>query len=159
MRAVTTAENVVMRTPHEKKPTSDSRVLRRLVAAEGYLELEMAEQALSELGGIEDPGPYEAEFHYLRGEAFRAQKRFAEAIEPLARAASLLPPMYKPFALRALGQCFRELGDVARAEMTESQIDNPAIVLQARVTVRLDTSQDPPRLQIRVRFNPPEQSE
>ena len=59
------------------------RTVKRLFAAEGYLELGMPEHALEELALIEDAAPIEASVEYLTGEAFRQQERYDDAVESL----------------------------------------------------------------------------
>jgi tetratricopeptide (TPR) repeat protein len=86
------------------------RIVRRLAAAEGYLELQMPEYALFELNAIGDCGPFVAIAELLRGEAFKAQSRFEEAIHPLHRAAEMFPAPYCKRAWLALSECYRERG-------------------------------------------------
>jgi hypothetical protein len=51
-----------------------SKMLRRLLAADGYLDLEMPVQALRELEAIEEPGPLEPAVQFLTGEALKSQE-------------------------------------------------------------------------------------
>ncbi len=56
------------------------RSKRRIRAAQGYLELEMPDQALRELDEIEDPEGCRCMYHALRGEAFRIRKDYEAAL-------------------------------------------------------------------------------
>ena len=56
------------------------RMQRILREAEGYLELNMPQNALSMLARIDDAGTFRGQQLYLTGEALRALERFAEAL-------------------------------------------------------------------------------
>ena len=62
------------------------RTVRRLTAAEGYLELDMPDYALEELEGIDDAGPYAGVVDWLAGEALKEKQDYEAAIESLQRA-------------------------------------------------------------------------
>lgn len=94
------------------------KVLHKIMAAEGYLELGMPIQALEALNAITDAGPLEAMRLYLIGEAFLRQDKYQEAIEPLHQAARLFPVVESRKAWSSLSECFRlggyqELAEVA----------------------------------------------
>jgi len=94
------------------------KVIHKIMAAEGYLELGMPIQALEALHAVEDAGPLEAMRLYLIGEAFLRQEKYHEAIEPLHQAARLFPVMESRKAWSSLSDCFRlggyeELAEVA----------------------------------------------
>lgn len=109
---------------HQFSFTSVSpRILRRLTAAEGYLDLEMPRQALAELDSLDDYGPFEAAMFFLRGQALKAEQRFDEAIAPLQRAAELIPAPHNRAAWISLSECFREQGRVALADALEKFAD------------------------------------
>ena len=72
-------------------PRIPQKTVRRLIAAEGYLELGMPVQALRELDKVSDPGSLTASFSYLRGESLKRIGRYSDAIKPLQYAADLLP--------------------------------------------------------------------
>ncbi|MFG0240958.1 MAG: hypothetical protein ACF8CY_07920, partial [Gimesia chilikensis] len=63
------------------------KVVHKLMAAEGYLELGMPIQALEALSTVEEAGPLEAMRLFLIGESYLCQERYHEAIEPLHQAA------------------------------------------------------------------------
>ncbi len=91
------------------------RVAHRLREASGYLELGMAQQALDRLDDVGDLGPFEGEVNLLRGEAYGAQQRFAEAEASFKAAAKQLPPPYRRPAFLALSMVYQEAGDTDRA--------------------------------------------
>jgi len=94
------------------------KVIHKIMAAEGYLELGMPIQALEALNAVGDAGPLEAMRLYLIGEAYLRQEKYHEAIEPLHQAARLFPVMESRKAWSSLSDCFRlggyqELAEVA----------------------------------------------
>ena len=96
------------------------KTVKRLFAAEGYLELGMPDHALKELAAIEDADPVEASIEYLTGEAFRQQERYDDAVKSLERAAQLIPAPYNKVVWLSLVDCFRQRGDEELAEIVES---------------------------------------
>ena len=115
------------------------KVFRRLVAAEGYLELGLPQRALDELDAIEDAGPLAPPMHYMRGEALRAQRRYEDAIQPLQAAAQLIPAPHNKQAWLALGDCLRHRGQEALANVAESFANAPlqvAPVLNINITIQ-----------------------
>ena len=119
-------ESRVMTTSGKISP----RVVRRIAAAEGYLDLNMPERAMRELETISDPGPYEPTVEYMKGEALIAQRRFSEAIAPLKRAVQLIPPPHNREAWKSLGECYRLRGDEELADVIElfAEQDAPEVV-------------------------------
>jgi tetratricopeptide (TPR) repeat protein len=97
-----------------------TKVLRRLAAAEGYLDLDMPDHALEELEGIEDAGVLEAPRQFLKGEALKAQQRYDEAIEPLRRAAQMIPAPHNKMVWLSLSECFRHRGQTELADLVET---------------------------------------
>jgi len=93
------------------------KTVKRLFAAEGYLELGMPEHALEELALIEDAAPIEASVEYLTGEAFRQQERYDDAVKALERAARLIPEPYNKVVWESLSDCFRKNGDDELADV------------------------------------------
>ena len=113
------------------------KVVHKLMAAEGYLELGMPIQALEALSTVEEAGPLEAMRLFLIGESYLRQERYHEAIEPLHQAARLFPVMESRKAWSSLSECFRlggyhELAEVAllTAEAVE-EIESSYEVLRA----------------------------
>lgn len=111
-------------TPH----FDSQKVVKRLAAAEGYLELGLPEYALTELNRVSDAGPFEAISQLLRGEALQAEERFTEAIPALNRAAELVPAPFNQRALLNLSRCYRANGQdqlAAEAEQAAMPKDLP----------------------------------
>ena len=86
------------------------KTVRRLFAAEGYLELQLPERAIQELDRIEEAGVLAPYASFLRGQAFRRLERYEEAINPLHEAARTIPAPWNGQAWRDLGDCFRHEG-------------------------------------------------
>lgn len=118
--AAVTTENV-----GSEKVLSPQRVVRRLAAAEGYLELELPNYALAELNGLTDSGPFAPIAELFRGEALQAQEKYADAIEPLHRAAQMFPAPFNQRALLALSNCYRHDGQIQLADETAAALDMP----------------------------------
>ena len=115
------------------------RTLRRLIAAEGYLELGLPRYALEELDAIEDAGPLAPPMHYMRGEALRAQQKYEDAIHPLQTAAKLIPAPHNKQAWLALSDCLRHRGQEAMADAAESLANasgQSKAVLNINITIR-----------------------
>jgi tetratricopeptide (TPR) repeat protein len=79
-------------------------------AAEGYLELGMAQHALDTLARLGDPAGLDAHTLYLRGEALRAMERYQEAVLALRQAARLAPENLHVWF--ALGWCYKRTGQI-----------------------------------------------
>ncbi len=93
-----------------------NRIARRLTAAEGYLELGLPADALTELQKIEDPAPFEGAYMWLMGESLRNQGLYDEAIAPLRHAARALPSESGQQAWDALKECLEKSGRSATAD-------------------------------------------
>ena len=124
-----------------------SKTIRRLRAAEGYLELNMPKNAWDELQSIEDPGPFEAVVEFFKGEALKGLKRYGEAVEPLKRAVELVPAPHNQRAWLSLSECFRQGGKEELAEMAEIMArTQQAAIVQAPINLQLSiTIQQLPR--------------
>ena len=92
--------------------------------AEGYLELGMAQHALTALDRL-DEDSYDGRAYYLRGESLRALERYAEAIAPLQRATHALPD--DRHVCVALGWCYKRTGrlDLAIDALQQALIVRP----------------------------------
>ena len=109
-----------MSTPLESQTRMEpQKIVKRLAAAEGYLELGLPGYALAELDRVEAPGPFEAISQLLRGEALQAEQRFTEAIPALNRAAELVPAPFNQRALLSLSRCYRASGQEQLAAEAE----------------------------------------
>ncbi|MCA9047627.1 MAG: hypothetical protein KDA89_02800 [Planctomycetaceae bacterium] len=96
------------------------KTIRRLVAADGYLELGMPHKAVTELQKIDNAGPLEGPRHLLLG---LAQKRSGDpeaAIPHLESAARLMPAPVRRFAWSELASCYRHVGSEELADLAET---------------------------------------
>lgn len=89
---------------------SAQRVMRRLTKAEGYLELGMPDQALSELQSIGDPGPFSVPHLLMTAAALKAQGKTDEASESLRQIAQNLPKVSRTDVWKVLGKFLKKLG-------------------------------------------------
>jgi len=81
--------------------------------AEGYLELDLPQQAAEALGRLGEPIHLNAHGQYLLGEALRMMERYREALPPLRKAAKADPDnLHVHFAL---GWCYKRVGRLDRA--------------------------------------------
>jgi tetratricopeptide (TPR) repeat protein len=83
---------------------------RQLAAAEGYLALEMPDQALRELSEISDPGEAAFRCGLLRGEALRAKQDYRNALHSFQQASELEPDDLS--ALLGMAWCFKRIDRV-----------------------------------------------
>ena len=102
------------------RATISPRVIRRIIAADGYLDLDMPAEALAELEAIDGAGLYEAPRQYLIGRALKMLDRLDDAIRPLEEAARLMPGKYRKLAWAELTECYRSLGSEELAQIAES---------------------------------------
>lgn len=93
--------------------------IRRLVSADGYLTLNMPEQAISELEKVPDAGPLEGPRRLLLGLAFKRSGAAATAIPHLEQAARLMPKPIRSFAWSELAGCYRDVGNQDLADLAE----------------------------------------
>lgn len=105
----------------------DSRVVRYLNAADGYLELGMPSHALEELERIGHAGPLTPAVAFMTGLAFKDQHRYEEAIASLHSAATEIPAPHNRDAWRYLGDCYRTTGLDELADIAEMFADDPGI--------------------------------
>jgi hypothetical protein len=91
------------------------RAAKRLIAATGYLELGLAQQALDCLTGITEWGDYQVAAQFLRGVALRALERYGEAVPELEAVALLVPPSIARNIWLTLCQCYLETGQTRMA--------------------------------------------
>lgn len=109
---------------------SDNRTVRKLTAAEGYLELELPKLALEELASIGDPGEYQIPVMWMTGEALKADGQFDEAVAPLKLVAESVAGPISERAWESLSDCLEKSGRkiataepaVARNELLESAV-------------------------------------
>lgn len=77
----------------------------KLRAAEGYLELGLARQAIGELRSLGAAGDGDGRVSYLVGEALRELGRYEEAADHLEQAVQILPDEIPPYL--ALAWCYK----------------------------------------------------
>lgn len=121
----------------EQAPFNAQLIVRRLAAAEGYLELNMPLYAIDELNRVHDAGPFEPIAQLFRGEALQAQEKYAEAIQPLHVAAQLFPKPFNQRAFMALSNCYRHEGQDQLADEAAAAASSPpdaGAVLQLVIT-------------------------
>jgi len=104
------------------------KVARRILAADGYLDLNMPTHALRELDRIVDAENFEASVYYLRGSALKALDDYSSAIPWLEEAARLIPAPLSRFAWRSLGECYTAQGEEALAELAELAADTAEVM-------------------------------
>ena len=107
--------------------TLDAKAVRRLMAADGYLQLGLPAAALAELDRVENAGPLESARDYLAGQALMADDRHEDALGPLQRAAEAIPAPWNRAAYECLSECFRATGHDELAEVTDLWGDDDGI--------------------------------
>ena len=106
------------------RPTK--KTIRKLLAAEGYLELDLPQRAILELDQIENAGELSPYLSYLRGQAHRGLEDFGQAIDFLQEAASTMPAPLIGRVWEDLSDCFRREGLEELAEIAEMFAGDPA---------------------------------
>ncbi len=96
------------------------KTLRRLVAADGYMALNMHERAVTELEKVESAGPLEGPRRLLLGLALKRSGEAGSAIIHLEKAARMMPSPARRFAWSELASCYRCSGSDEMAELAES---------------------------------------
>ncbi|HEV3162635.1 MAG TPA: tetratricopeptide repeat protein [Isosphaeraceae bacterium] len=89
------------------------RIVRKLLSAEGYLEIDLPQRALEILQSRSDWATMQFEASFLTGEALRSLERYREALKPLEVAAGLKPG--DPDVAIALGWCYKRTHRLAQA--------------------------------------------
>ena len=110
-----------------------SKTIRRLQTAEGYLELNLPDRALTELSSIKDQGPFEAAIALLQGEALKTQERYDEALVPVKRAATMIPSPLNKRAWRSISECYHSSGRDELAEIADLVVKAEEIPAQDQV--------------------------
>lgn len=93
--------------------TDDLRILRVLREAEGYLELELYDQALAALRRLPDFGRFAFHADLLAGHALREQGRYPEAAVHFERALQADPKSVA--AAVGLGWCYKRMARLPEA--------------------------------------------
>ncbi|HEX6986768.1 MAG TPA: tetratricopeptide repeat protein [Planctomycetaceae bacterium] len=105
----------------------NARVVRKLTAADGYLELGMPAQALAELETVSGAGPLQPAVEFMTGLALKDSHRYEDAIEPLQKAAIEIPAPHNRDAWLSLGVCYRMSGLPELAVIAEMFADEPGV--------------------------------
>jgi predicted Zn-dependent protease len=95
------------------------KTVRRLLSADGYIDLGMPERAIEELEKITDAGPLEGPTKLMHGIALKQVGNFTDAITHLEKAARIMPTPIRRFAWRELVDAYRAVGSMKLAEMAE----------------------------------------
>ncbi len=95
------------------------KTVRRLLSADGYLDLGMPERAVEELEKIEDAGPLEGPRQLLHGIALKQTSNHRDAITHLERAARIMPSPIRRFAWRELVDSYRAVGSEELASLAD----------------------------------------
>jgi predicted Zn-dependent protease len=95
------------------------KTVRRILSADGYLDLGMPERAIEELDRIEDAGPLEGPVQLLHGIALKQTQNHRDAITHLEKAARIMPSPIRQFAWRELVDAYRAVGSDALADMAQ----------------------------------------
>ncbi len=95
------------------------KTVRRLLSADGYLDLGMPERAVEELEKIEDAGVLEGPMQLLHGIALKQTSNHRDAIPHLERAARIMPSPIRRFAWRELVDAYRAVGSDELADMAQ----------------------------------------
>lgn len=95
------------------------RTVRRILAADGFLDLGMPERAVEELARVEDAGPLTGPLELMYGIALKHLGDHPEAIRHLEKAARVMPSPIRRFAWRELVECYRAVGSEELATMAD----------------------------------------
>ena len=106
------------------------KTVRRLVAADGYMELNMPQRAVAELQKIDNAGPLEGPRCLLLGLALKRSGDMEAAISPLENAARLMPSPVRRFAWSELAACYRHVGSQDLADLAENLGGNQGFELR-----------------------------
>ncbi len=110
---------------------ASQRAKRRMEAAQGYLMLDLPDQALRELGEIIDTDEAAYEYHLLRGEALRAKSDHPAALESFRRALEARPDDLG--VMMGMAWCFKRIDRLDQAIETmqrayESHSEVPVVL-------------------------------
>ncbi len=93
------------------------KTVRRLLSADGYLDLNMPERAVAELEKIQEAGPLDGPRHLLHGIALKQLQNHREAISHLEKAARLMPSPVRRFAWKELADSYKAVGSDDLSEL------------------------------------------
>lgn len=95
------------------------KIVRKIVAADGYLDLKMPEQAIEELNQIEFAGEMQPAVDFVMGQALMMAEKYTEATDYLQMAAENIPEPFSQSAWMMLSDCFRKNGQIELAEIVD----------------------------------------
>lgn len=95
------------------------KTVRRLLSADGYIDLGMPERAIEELEKITDAGPLEGPTQLMHGIALKQVGNFTDAVTHLEKAARIMPSPIRRFAWRELVDAYRAVGSMQLAETAQ----------------------------------------
>ena len=95
------------------------KTVRRLLSADGYIDLGMPERAIEELEKITDAGPLEGPTQLMHGIALKQVGNFTDAITHLEKAARIMPSPIRRFVWRELVDAYRAVGSMQLAETAQ----------------------------------------
>ncbi len=95
------------------------KTVRRLLSADGYLDLGMPVQAIEELEKMSEAGPLEGPRQLLHGIALKQTNNHRDAITHLERAARIMPSPIRRFAWRELVDAYKAVGSAELATLAE----------------------------------------
>jgi predicted Zn-dependent protease len=95
------------------------KTVRRILSADGYLDLGMPEKAVEELEKIGDAGPLEGPVQLMYGIALKQTQNFRDAITHLEKAARVMPSPIRRFAWRELVDAYRAVGSEELATLAQ----------------------------------------
>lgn len=121
---------------HRESELHPVQIAKRLVEADGYLELDMPEHALERLEPVQNAGQFEGIAQFLRGHALQSQEKYVDAATALSVAAELMPEPVSRQVWLELSECYR------RAGITEGAVNS----LGRARGAQLNPDEDPPSL-------------
>lgn len=92
---------------------ANKRRKRQLQAADGYLDLDMPDQALRVLSEVLDPGDDAFKYHFFRGQALRAKAEHRAALASYETALGLSPNDID--VLMGMAWCFKRTDQLDRS--------------------------------------------
>ncbi|MEZ6043440.1 MAG: tetratricopeptide repeat protein [Planctomycetaceae bacterium] len=123
------------------------KTVRRLMSADGYLDLDMPEKAIAELECMPESTVLDGPRHLLMGIALKTLDRHPEAISHLERAARIMPSPVRRFAWQELTDSYKAVGSEQLAAMASQlagdvQVDLQISVPFSPVTLNLSKSKN-----------------
>ncbi len=121
------------------------KTVRRILSADGYLDLGMPEKAVEELEKIGDAGPLEGPVQLMYGIALKQTENFRDAITHLEKAARVMPAPIRRFAWRELVDAYRAVGSEELATLAQKLGGDGEFQLKialpfAQMTLKIPTS-------------------